>query len=107
MDLLGPLAQASMGAPGASEAELEELQRRLGITLPPSYRQFLATTNGWLNTSDFIDRLLPTSEIGWHSDLDPDSATAWTSAGNGQVPSVSDEDYFVYGDEQDPVTLRV
>lgn len=34
------------GAPGATEAQLAATERRLGIRLPPSYRAFLATTNG-------------------------------------------------------------
>lgn len=40
---------------GASEHELEALEQQLGQKLPPSFRQFLAETNGaWLNEGDQI-----------------------------------------------------
>ncbi len=33
--------------PGASEATIEQAERRIGRPLPPSYREFLAVHNGW------------------------------------------------------------
>ncbi len=35
-----------IGAPGATEEQLAGVEQRLGVALPPSYRQFLAAMNG-------------------------------------------------------------
>lgn len=37
--------------PGISEAEVEEVERRLGLRLPTSYREFLRAL-GWLEVAD-------------------------------------------------------
>ncbi|MGW1405915.1 SMI1/KNR4 family protein [Streptomyces sp. NPDC002403] len=52
-----------LGGPGATPEELAELEDRLGIGLPPSYREFLHTSNGWLDTTTEIRRLLPAREV--------------------------------------------
>lgn len=36
-----------LGRNGASEEQLAELEARLKVKLPPSYRSFLSFTNGW------------------------------------------------------------
>ena len=56
-----------LGFPGASEAEIAAAEARLDATLPPSYREFLTTTNGWRQTGPFIDRLWSTHEVVWLS----------------------------------------
>ncbi|TWG00677.1 SMI1/KNR4 family protein SUKH-1 [Kitasatospora viridis] len=93
-----------LGTAGAGSDEIAELEERLGVRLPPSYRQFLRTSNGWLDTTGGIKRLLPTREVGWTGDIDPELVSSWVgSAGSFEVP---DEEYFVYGDEQDPCLMR-
>jgi len=47
--------------PGASEAQLVDVERRLGAPLPPSYRAFLELHNGWLEFSGEA-MVLPTDE---------------------------------------------
>lgn len=49
--------------PSASVEELADLQRRLGLTLPPAYREFLAYSNGWSRLFDGAD-LLGTAQLG-------------------------------------------
>ena len=99
-----------LGQPPATEEELAQLEKRIGVQLPPSYRSFLATSNGWLHPGPFIYgnvyRLLPASRVGWFRDLHAD----WIEACNegradavaqfGDVPPAADEDYFVYGPKQ-------
>ncbi|WP_234380185.1 SMI1/KNR4 family protein [Streptomyces sp. CMB-StM0423] len=68
-----------LGTAGATGKELKALEARLDTGLPPSYRQFLQTSNGWLNTTLAIDRLLPTQEVGWARDIDPELVTVWGS----------------------------
>ncbi|MET9736203.1 SMI1/KNR4 family protein [Streptomyces sp. NPDC006458] len=93
-----------LGAPGATGEEVGALEERLGVRLPASYRQFLLASNGWLNTTREIDRILPVQEVGWTRDLDPYLVSVWTRQDAGF--RVCDEEYFVYGEAQDPVSLR-
>lgn len=54
-----------LGEPGATEAEIASAEQRLGMRLPPSYRAFLAETNGFDNIGPFIYRLYNSAEIDW------------------------------------------
>ncbi len=69
-----PAAQRSewLGFPGATEAELAAAEVRLGVQLPPSYRTFLALTNGWRGSGPETNQLLSTTTVGWLRDRDPD-----------------------------------
>jgi hypothetical protein len=70
--------------------------------LPPSYRAFLVTTNGWCDAGFFIHKLWPVQEIEWYAARHQDLIDAWMSGVSyyGPAPPVSDEEYFVYGDQQ-------
>ena len=95
-----------LGFPGASIQEIRNVEDRLGVSLPPSYRQFLQTSNGWRNSGAFIYRVWSTTEIAWFKERNQ----AWIDAYTGPEPiqpTISDQDYFVYGQEQDPITYRV
>ncbi|MFB7356061.1 SMI1/KNR4 family protein [Streptomyces gardneri] len=92
-----------LGATGATSKDLSTLEQRLGTALPPSYRHFLLTSNGWLNTTQNIHRILSAQEIGWTRDLDPELVASWTE---DMQLRVSDEEYFLYGEGQAPTTLR-
>jgi hypothetical protein len=59
-----------LGYPGATEEQLAALERRLGACLPPSYRAFLATSNGWLHLSEFMWTMRNTESVGWFRDAD-------------------------------------
>lgn len=54
-----------LGQPGATEGQLDLLEKRLGYTLPPSYRAFLAYSNGWGMTSPHIFRVWSTQDVDW------------------------------------------
>jgi hypothetical protein len=43
------------------------------MSLPPSYRSFLAVTDGWGPISPFVDRVFPADEVDWLSKLAPDT----------------------------------
>ncbi|MFE2544109.1 SMI1/KNR4 family protein [Actinacidiphila glaucinigra] len=98
-----------LGGAGARAEQVEALEERLRTVLPPSYRQFLLTSDGWLDTASGIERILPVREVGWTRDLDPGLVAVWGEAeGAGGAGGVraEDEEYFVYGDAQDPVSMR-
>lgn len=90
--------------PPASESEIRRLEERLGLGLPPSYRQFLLHADGWGTDEDeYCIRSVAT--IGWLRDLEPWMAEGWGP--DGETPrSVPDDLYFVYGEEQDCIHLR-
>jgi cell wall assembly regulator SMI1 len=54
-----------LGESGASEAEIALAEERIGVRLPPSYRAFLAETNGFDHIGPFIYRLYNAAEIEW------------------------------------------
>ncbi len=57
-----------LGYKGATEEQITDAEKRLGIQLPPDYRQLLALTNGWRGFNNyplmFVD-LLTIEEIKW------------------------------------------
>ncbi len=92
-----------LGFDGASEEQIQQLEKRLGRVLPPSYRQFLSISNGWRN-SDWTDlELHSIDKIAWLKDSNP--GWIWPVE-TDERPSIPDEEYFVYDIEQDCVDIR-
>lgn len=58
-------ASGWLGYPGASDEQIAAAEARLGRSLPPSYRAFLKSSNGWRHSGFFVTRLWPTDEIEW------------------------------------------
>jgi len=71
------LTSGWLGFPGVGEGHLAELEARLGMTLPPSYRSFLRVSNGFLQSGVIVPRLLPANEVDWLREVDPDTIDAW------------------------------
>ncbi|MFI6451733.1 SMI1/KNR4 family protein [Streptosporangium amethystogenes] len=97
-------SQNWLGSPGVTEPEIMQHEQRLGVRLPPSYREFLKVTNGWDEDGIASGRLLPIGAIGRVRDLDPGLASIWSSP--DEDLHVPDEDYFVYGEGQDTIHFR-
>ena len=97
-----------VGSPGASEADLIQAENRLKTRLPPSYRSFLSTSNGWLMLAPELCRMYSTKEISWLIECSASMVEDWSLGVelSGSADSVKDEEYFVYGDRQDPVYFR-
>ncbi|MFZ4639605.1 MAG: SMI1/KNR4 family protein [Nodosilinea sp.] len=116
-----------LGYPGASEADLQRAEIRLGMRLPPSYRAFLKVSNGWRQTAKqsdgFNHRLWSTEAIDRFAVRHPQWIKSFTQ--DPQLPGmhleddlnqlddswqpmgITDEEYYVYGDAQDPTKFRV
>jgi hypothetical protein len=94
-----------LGFGGASAAEIEAVEHRLGTELPPSYRQFLQTSNGWRDSGNFIHRIWSTTEIAWFKERNQDWIDAYVHPYKN-LPETPDAEYFVYGKKQDPITIR-
>ncbi|MGW4020974.1 SMI1/KNR4 family protein [Streptomyces sp. NPDC005009] len=62
------LADLALAAPPAAEEEIAAAEERLGVRLPPSYRRFLAASNGWRLDGGSVHRLGAAHEIDWFGD---------------------------------------
>ncbi|PHV62259.1 SMI1/KNR4 family protein [Cyanobacterium aponinum AL20118] len=91
--------------PPATPSQIENLENRLRKKLPPSYKDFLRTSNGWIQLAmDAEDGILwSTEEVDWLIKQEPELVETWH---NGRDNYVSDEKYFVYGKEQDCIDVR-
>ena len=113
------LTSAWLGYDGASKHEIVRLEKRLGKQLPPSYRSFLAVTNGWRQCGPFIYNMWSCSEVRWFQERNQDWIDAYVHPGNngievvwpnGQTPPelapLTDEEYLIYGTKQDSCRFR-
>ena len=57
-----------LGFPSATEAQIAAAEARLGVALPPSYREFVTVSNGWRHTGNFVGRILPVEDLRWVRD---------------------------------------
>jgi hypothetical protein len=93
------VASGWLGSPGAGETQIAELEARLGVRLPPSYRDFLRISDGFLQPGVIVPRLLPASEVAWLRERDPATIEAWTqgmtaAGGECQEPSEGFEQHL-------------
>ena len=84
-----------LGFPKTSEEKIVDTEARLGTKLPPSYREFLKVTNGWLEYPGVI-KLRGIDELCWFYIENQEWINIWiTSCKNS--PLISDEEYLIYG----------
>ncbi|MEU9162796.1 SMI1/KNR4 family protein [Streptomyces sp. NPDC048424] len=57
-----------LGREPADEARIAAAETRLGSTLPPSLRSFLAVTDGWHHAGHFVWRLAGCEDLRWCGD---------------------------------------
>ncbi|UMP06940.1 SMI1/KNR4 family protein [Amycolatopsis sp. EV170708-02-1] len=69
-----------LGHEPASEEAILATEARLGVALPPTYRNFLLAGNGWSSMAYSLD-LVKVEEIGWFSEADPGLLAAWSEPG--------------------------
>ena len=67
-----------LGYDPAGEDEIEATEQRIGYRLPPSYRAFLLTTNGWRRPAAAVKRLRPAKKVEWLEVDDPQLLEAWS-----------------------------
>ncbi|MFH9072604.1 SMI1/KNR4 family protein [Streptomyces alboflavus] len=60
-----------LGQAGATEEQLVAAEERLGARLPPSYRAFLAASNGFSHLGPFMYEMRTTGTVGWLREADP------------------------------------
>jgi len=100
-----------LGFPPATDEQLTLLEARLGATLPPSYRDFLKISNGCRQTGTSIWRMWSTEDIDWFRVRNREWIDAYlspfTSAELNEALVLTDDEYLVYGEAQDPVRYGI
>ena len=86
-----------LGFPPATLKDIHAKETQLGTTLPPSYREFLLTSNGFKHVSVFLDNLFPIDIVDWTMNTEP---KWWFDIIDQHDLKVTDEEYFVYGPKQ-------
>ncbi|HEX3051790.1 MAG TPA: SMI1/KNR4 family protein [Aggregatilineaceae bacterium] len=89
------IASGWMGFPGATEAQIAAAEARLNVKFPASYRSFLQISNGFRIPGNLVPRVFSIDEV-----------KKFDSGGWDDDNPVPDSEYFVYGPEQDSVTIR-
>jgi hypothetical protein len=97
--------QGWLGYEPASDDSLRQAERRLGVVLPPTYRTFLQTSNGWQCVGPFIARARPVEEVEWFVTENREWADIHIDA-CADLERISEDEYLVYGDRQDPTSIR-
>ena len=93
------------GFPGATEEQIIEVEARLGVTLPPSYKEFLKVTNGWRQPEALwaasAGSLWQTNQVQWFAVANQDWIDAYSQSYQAEghlqtVLQVSDDGDGVY-----------
>jgi hypothetical protein len=79
-----------LGKPGATPAQIEQLEQRIRKALPKSYREFLVFSNGWGMTAPYIYQIWSTGDVDWFYK----NNQGWIDAYTDQV-SVAEETDFI------------
>jgi hypothetical protein len=90
--------------PPATEVEIQVLEKKLGKVLPPSYRNFLLSSNGLIWMDGDCELLFGTHEIDWLSTLQKELVDCWCE--DNYEEEVSDKEYFHYRGLQSPSKIR-
>lgn len=94
-----------LGFDGASETEIHFHEKRLGITLPPSYKEFLKISNGFKQLNCFVWDIFSIDKIDWLKTADPNLYELYTTEFKDSF-NATDEEYFIYGEEQKTTDFR-
>ena len=84
-----------LGFDPAKPSDIEAIESRIGMALPPSYKSFLLVSNGWRVLTPFIHRLRPATDVEWfHVENE-----AWIDAYRQSASRQKDEKYYRYSDD--------
>ncbi|MEO0840990.1 MAG: SMI1/KNR4 family protein [Cyanobacteria bacterium J06636_27] len=95
-----------LGYPGLIQDEIISLENSLETVLPNSYRNFLAASNGWKMLDIEDTKLWSKQQVGWLASKNQELINDWTEFTSEDDSDIPDEEYFVYGEEQDSTSLR-
>ena len=88
---------AWLGYAPASEQQLLTLEQRLQTSLPPSYRSFLLTSNGFRQPSNTVPQLYSIQHVDWYRNTNQQTIDIWLGGflelqeSNPNSPALSDD----------------
>lgn len=92
------IANHGLFSPSATQKQVADSEKRLGLTFPPSYKEFLLMSNGWLLKDEY---LLSVDQIDWYS---KSKWSEWFADWEELLPeTLTDNDSVKYGVQQHPV----
>lgn len=74
-----------IGYEGATEKEIDSLEKRLKIQLPSDYRNFIQITNGFFAASSVEPSFCALEKVDYLKNVDPELYEIWISTGNVEV----------------------
>ena len=86
--------RGTLAESGATDPDLAELERRLGLPLCSSYRALLHVSNGFGFFGQHVGRLFSAKEVDWYRRRNPESARdieVWLMAGNPNRPPYAND----------------
>jgi len=92
-----------LGFSPITQQEIQTHEQRLNSILPPSYKEFLKASNGFKQLNCFLWNILPINKVDWLVNFDNEFYNLYKTE---FVFNVTDEDYFVYGEDQWSVNFR-
>jgi hypothetical protein len=95
-----------LGQPGATQEQIADAEARLGARLPPSYRAFLETSNGFGPIATSVFRMRSVDEIEWFRYAEPETLAIWLESPDDIGEAVDEESYRQYGNSQGPMRKR-
>ena len=90
-----------LGFEPASPDSIAAAESRLGVLLPPSYKSFLAVSDGWRALTPFIYRVRPIDEVDWFRVENEHWVDAFNPPDEAARPDLPDHEYFTYGKGDD------
>ena len=98
-----------LGTVGATDKQISELEKRLEIELPQTYRTFLKFSNGWRKLSWWIDRILPTHRVTWFRDNHKDWIDIYLDPylSDPERRHMAEKEHSFYGEAQSPYSFKV
>jgi hypothetical protein len=78
-DMIDPkiLQSRWLGYTGATNESITSLEEKLGLSLPPSYREFLKVTNGFRQPTNLVPKIYSTNEVEWFSSKHQEVIDIW------------------------------
>lgn len=82
--------------------QIKNLELKLGVTIPTSFKDFLLVSNGFKNIAPMVGNLNPIERIDWVKNTEQE----WLEIISKFNYPVSDEKYFDYSENQDSAYFR-
>ena len=86
-----------------NEEDVLNLEARLSTKLPSTFKNFLLAVDGWNHITMFL-KFLPAKDVDWFYNTDKEWVDIWNE--DSEDFDIPDDEYFVYGEEQDPINIR-